>query len=95
MNDLCGPKVMAASSDPKKGEDNCCYRHVVGGALHRRQPTVDGRPFKLAEHRAALVEAGLTVFRPELQNEGNEGRPPPGIPKNIGGVLVYPAQHFA
>jgi len=56
---------------------------------------VDGKPFKLSEHKDALVKAGLTVFREELRYEGSEGIPPPGIPKDIGGARVYPARHFA
>ena len=70
---------MGAHNDPRKNEENCCYRHVMGGTLHQNQPTVDGRPFKLLEHKDALVKAGLTVFRQELRDEGYEGRPPPGI----------------
>ena len=86
---------MGTSDDPRKNEANCCYGHETGCARHLRQPTVDGKPFKLSEHKDALVKAGLTVFRDELLDEGNKGRPPPGIPKDIGGARVYPARHFA
>ena len=86
---------MGTSDDPRKNEANCCYGHETGCARHLRQPTVDGKPFKLSEHKDALVKAGLTVFREELRYEGSEGRPPPGIPKDIGGARVYPARHFA
>ena len=31
-------------------------------------------------------------FRQELQNDGIAGKPPPGVPKEINGVKIYPAR---
>ena len=92
---LCGPKVMGASPDPQKNELNCCYNHPPGCERHRNHPTVNGKPFKLEEHKDALTKAGLAGFRQELQDDGAAGRPPPGVPKEINNVKIYPARHFA
>ena len=92
---LCGPKVMGASSDPQKNELNCCYKHPPGCERHKNHPTVNGKPFKLEEHKDALSKAGLAGFRQELQDDGAAGRPPPGVPKEINNVKIYPARHFA
>ena len=60
---LCGPKVMEGHKDLKKNGVNCCYNHPVGDERHANRPTVNGKPFKLHEHKDALVEAGLAGFR--------------------------------
>ena len=73
-------------------EGNCCYGHPAGSALHT-PPKVNGKPFRAAEYRTALESAGLSVFKQELADEA--GKKPPGSPKKINGVLVYPARHFA
>ena len=94
-NTLCGPKVMGASPYQAKNEMNCCYGHPPGGQRHKNQPTVNGKPFVLSEHKDALVKAGLSGFRQELKDEADAGKPPPGTPKDISGVKIYPARHFA
>ena len=89
---LCGPKVMGGHEDPERNDSNCCYKHPAGCERHKNHPTVNGKPFKLSEHKAGLVKAGLAGFRQELQNDGIAGRPPPGVPKEINGVKIYPAR---
>ena len=74
---LCGPKVMGGHEDPERNELNCCYKHPAGCERHKNRPTVNGKPFKLSEHKDALVKAGLAGSRQELQNDGIAGRPPP------------------
>jgi hypothetical protein len=82
---LCGPTVMAAGNTPNC--DGQC------GKSHKA-PLVGGKPFKLADHRETLVAEGLTKVQAKLQEEARARAKPPGQPKKIGNIMVYPARHF-
>jgi hypothetical protein len=86
---VCGPTTMAAV-DPAHREENCCYGHAAGCDKHK-QPMAKGKLFVLVDHKAELVKAGLTTFHDELRS----GKKPPGTPKTVGDVVIYPARHFA
>ena len=90
---LCGPVIMAMSDDDAKREANCCWGHPQGHASHKA-PQVDGKPFRLTDHKAKLTEKGLTVVRDELKAAAKAGKPPSGQPTKVGATLVYPARHF-
>ena len=82
---------MAMGSDR---EGNCIFGHPKGCKAHTPD-LVKGKPFKAIEHKEELVDLGLTVRRPELAADAKTGKKPPGQPKKVGSVLVYPARHFA
>ena len=56
---------------------------------------VNGKPVRLADHKAELVAEGLTVTRDELRQMVADGKKPAGTPTKIGNTLVYPTPHFA
>ena len=85
---LCGPYVMAANLDT--AANNC----VSGHKHHGPRPTVNGKPFHLADHKAELVKLGLTEAREELKAMLKAGEKPPGAPKKMGKALIYPVPHF-
>ena len=87
---ICGPYLMAMGNR----EANCCFEHGPDSPLHWI-PKVQGKPFHLTDHKAELEAKGLSVFRQELKDEGAAGKKPPGKPKDMNGVPVYPARHFA
>ena len=87
---LCGPVTMALSG----GAGNCPYGHEANSPMHNT-PKVNGAPFKLQQHAAALKQAGLLTTPKELESERAQGKPPPGQAKKVNGTLVFPARHFA
>ena len=87
---LCGPVIMATNSD--KAEEYCVSGHSKGCQAHKA-PMVNGKPFRLADHRDELLREKLTVAHPQLAEE--RGKKPPGTPKKVGSMTVYPARHFA
>ena len=86
----CGPVVTATCPNP---EENCIWGHAKGCAMH--QPMLNGKPFKFLEHKDELTRLGLTSVKAELKADAAANRKPPGKPKNVNGVLVYPKRHFA
>ena len=92
-DEYCGPYVNAVGSVDFPAA-NCCYNHALKSPLHK-QPLVKGKPFRLADYKEEFQKAKVS-FRPkELKEEFKAGKPPPGNPKTINGVKVYPARHFA
>ena len=54
-----------------------------------------GKALKVAGYRAELKEQGLITFQQVLKEEKEAGKEPPGKPKTVGGVKLYPPRHFA
>ena len=86
---LCGPVVCSFSKAAEGREKNCPGGHTA----HCKQPQVKGKPFSMEAYKDELVELGLCGPRDELK--ALKGKPPPGQPKKVNGVNVYPAMHFA
>ena len=59
---LCGPVIMSSGGFP---EGNCCFYHAKGTHLHD-PPTVNGKPFALADHKERFERLGLTTVKQEL-----------------------------
>jgi hypothetical protein len=83
----CGTVVMSSSTSPEKACGQGCAKHVW--------PKVDGKTFRLEDHRETLIRKGLTSVKKELQDDKRANKPPPGVPKKVGAALIYPARHFA
>ena len=87
---LCGPTIMSMSPNP---ENSCIWGHAKGCAAHQK-PKVDGKPFRLQDHRQQLAQLGLTKVCVELQSQAQAGKKPSGNPKMVGSTPVYPTPHF-
>lgn len=91
--ELCGPVIVAY--DAATAESHCPGGHASGSKAFQR-PMVKGKPFNIANHKDELQKLGLCGFQAELKAEREAGKPPPGNPKKVNGVNVYPARrHFA
>ena len=90
--DLCGPVTMAFNADARDGM--CCYGHKANSPAHKT-PLVNGKPFYIGDYREEFEKEGLTKAVKQLEDDAKAGRKPPGPTKKIGGVLIYPARHFA
>ena len=90
---LCGPCICAMTKLP---EENCPeeWNHPRGCAAHKL-PLVDGKPFRFIDHVDELTKLGLTMRGDGLVKMRKEGKKPPGTPKDVRGLKVYPAWHFA
>lgn len=90
---LCGPCICGMGGDP---EENCPeeWNHPRGCAAHKH-PLINGKPFRMTEHAAELTKEGLAVQTDGLKKMRKERRKPPGAPKDLRGMKVYPAWHFA
>ena len=80
----------------KDPEENCPeeWNHARGCAEHK-PPLADGKPFKFADHLKELTKDGLTGRGEGLVKMIKERKKPPGTPKDVRGLKVYPAWHFA
>ena len=89
---LCGPCVCAMGNDP---EAYCPeeWNHARGCAAHK-PPAVNGKPFKFYDHLDELTKEGLTSRGEGLVKMRKEHKKPPGTPKDVRGLKVYPAWHF-
>ena len=89
---VCGPVAM--SLDFASREKNCCMLHPLGYSGHAPLK-LDGKPFVVKNRFKELVGLKLLEVRPELKKERDEKKDPPGPPKDVNGVKVYPDRHFA
>lgn len=89
---LCGPCVMAFNENTMEG--NCCYNHPKGCKLHII-PQTGGKKFVIREHQKELNDLKLTEVREELKAEKAGNKKPPGEPKKVNGVDIYPTRSFA
>ena len=89
---LCGPYVMSADT-ARGARDERCRWHDHASPLHH-VPKVKGKEFELRDHQQDLEKLGLTRRVPELAERLNKGQTPPGKPKRVGKVDVYPTPHF-
>ena len=85
---------MSYSPTQEGREKKCCLGHPVGSPLHK-QMTYKGKPFFAKDHEKEFTQLGFTMKRDELAQEIASGAKPPGQPKKVGNVLVYPTRHFA
>jgi hypothetical protein len=84
---LCGPVIMATCA---VAHTNCISGHPHNCAAHKA-PNVNGKPFKLEDHKQELMILGLTKKVDQLGRD----KTPSGQPKMVGKTPVYAAQHFA
>ena len=89
---VCGP--VALSLDFKGREQNCCFLHSAGHSSHEPLK-YDGKPFVVKSRYKEMISLKLLEVRPELKKERDEKKNPPGTPKDVNGVMVYPERHFA
>ena len=87
---ICGPTAVGRAHN---GEGNCCYAHAAGCDLHKC--LINGQRFDFDKAKNALMKANLIQTRPELKEERDQNKNPPGTPQKQGQVLIYPARHFA
>ena len=90
---VCGPYTNSVS--PEIGMAMCCYGHKADDPRHGDPPLARGKPFHIADYRKEFEEKGIAVAQPSLKEEKAAGKPPPGTPKIVNGVKIYPARHFA
>ena len=74
-------------------EVNCPGKHKKGCDCHLPQ-MVNGKPWRLADHKDELTAEGLTSKPPLLVKLTGAKKPPPGKPKMVGSTLVYPKPNF-
>ena len=63
--------------------------------LDARRGSFSRTPPRTGGVQDELRQAGISSRPKELKEEFKAGKPPPGAPKTINGVKVYPARHFA
>ena len=89
--ELCGPVIMAFNA--AEAEAHCPGGYASGSKAFQR-PQVKGKTFNLSNHKAELQKLGLCGFQADLKAEREAGKPPPGNPKKVNGVNLFPARHF-
>ena len=75
-------------------EANCPFDHPAGCIAHG-VVMYEGEQLDVTKHVKLLRKEGLSEIRTELIQEKKRNSKPPGTPKLIHGVLIYPTRHFA